>query len=177
VRVVLRPAAARDIFVLAEPVATKGRGVRRLAQQSRDGVYASMRDYQELHAAQGQTFHAADRADHRLNFTAQAAGSVNTSFVAAGLYVNPSKPVHLELTLAADGQQSTMNAHLGGGHWNRVGVAMEVASAAELRVNMYWSGAVDIGVWGLSAGPLELPKALLTSAVSVRGLSPDPPTD
>lgn len=145
--------------------------MRRLAQQSRDDVYASMRDYQELHTAQGQAFRPAGEGDHSLSFSAQASESVNSNFVGAGLYVNPSRPVHLQLTLAADGQRSTVNSHLGGGHWNRVGVAVEADAVTDLRVDLCWSGAVDISVWGLSAGPLELPTALLTSAVSVRDLN------
>lgn len=145
--------------------------MRRLAQQSRDDVYASTRDYQELHSAQGEAFRPADAGDHRLSFAARAAEPGNSNFVGAGLYVNPSSPVRIKLILAANGLESAVEAHLGGGHWNRVGVAVEVASTTDLRVDICWSGAVDISVWGLSAGPLELPQALLSSGVTAKDLN------
>ena len=144
-----------------------GGKVRQLAQQSRDDVYASMRDYQELHTAQGEAFRPDGGGDHRLAFTARANVAANSDFVGAGLYVNPSAPVRLGLTLTADGEESTVTTQLGGGHWNRVGVAVEALGAADIRVDVCWAGAVDVSVWGLSAGPLELPEVLLSSEIGV----------
>lgn len=145
--------------------------MRRLAQQSRDDVYASLRDYQELHPAQGIAFQPARNGDHHLTFTAQASATTNSEFVGAGVYLNPSAPMRLSMTLLANAEQATITTELGGGHWNRVGTAVRAPGTTDIRVELRWTGAVDISMWGLSAGPLELPTALLSAGIDLAELN------
>lgn len=98
--------------------------MRRLAQQTRDDVYASLRDYQEVHPAQGEAFRPARNGQHLLTFTAQASAATNSEFVGVGAYLNPSAAVRMGLTLVAGAERATITRELGGGHWNRVGVAV-----------------------------------------------------
>jgi hypothetical protein len=144
--------------------------MRRLAQQSRDDVYASLRDYQELHAAQGVAFRSARNGEHLLTFTAQASATTNTEFVGAGVYLNPSAPVRLGMTLLAGDEQATIFTELGA-YWNRIGVAVRAPGATEVQVDVQWTGPVDISIWGLSAGPLELPPALISAEVDLAELN------
>lgn len=145
--------------------------MRRLAQQSRDDTYASLRDYQELHSAQGMGFRPVGNDEHVLTFTAQASTATNSEFVGAGAYLNPSVPVRARLTLSASAAEASIAAELGGGYWNRIGVAIPASGATEVRVDLRWTGPVDISVWGLSAGPLELPPALVSAEVGLAELN------
>lgn len=145
--------------------------MRRLATQSRGHVYASMRDYQELHVAQGVAFHPTGAGSHRLRFGAHATASANSNYVGAGLYVYPSTPVQLDLTLKADGEQTTITRQLGGKSWNRLGIAISAPRATDFEVQLSCAGAVDLSVWGLSVGPLELPPVLLSPNVGIDGLN------
>jgi hypothetical protein len=147
--------------------------VRRLAQQSRDDVYASLRDYQELHPAQGVAFRPAHDGDHLLRFTAQASAttSTNSGFVGVGAYLNPSVPVRIDMTLRTSAAEVSIAAELGCGYWNRSGIAVRAPGVTELQVDFRWSGAVDLSVWGLSAGPLDLPSALISAQVGLAELN------
>jgi hypothetical protein len=149
----------------------EGGRVRRLAKQTRDDVYLSLRDYQELHTARGQHFHPRVPGDHRLTFQAEAYDVTNTAFVGAGVYLRPSQSVRITLELSAGGTASQITAELGAGHWNRVGVALQASEVNAIRMVLRWSGAADLDVWGLSVGPLQLPDALLSAISSVRELN------
>lgn len=145
--------------------------MRRLAKQSRGDVYASLRDYQQLHSAIGVAFQAGEDGEHLLTFTAQAAASTNTDFVGAGVYLHPCAPSQVRLVLMAGGEEAVRVAHLSGGCWNRIGIALQAPQASEIRVELRWSGAAVMSFWGLSAGPLELPPALLSAHVGVAELN------
>lgn len=140
--------------------------MRRLAQQTRDDVYASLRDYQELHTAQGEAFRPVDDGEHSLVFDAETSVAVNSMFTAVGVYLNPSVSVRLKLTLSADGRETSVSGELAAGRWNRLGVAMESTEPEHIRVDISWAGRVDLSIWGLSAGPLELPEKVLSAGVS-----------
>lgn len=145
--------------------------MRRLAQQTRGDVYASLRDYQQLHDARGQSFHPESGGEQFLTFRAQADAQTNTEFVGVGLYLQPSQPVRVTLTLRASGNEVLAYAELGDGHWNRVGVAIDALQVAEIEVVLRWHGQVDLHVWGLSAGPLELPESLVSPDIGVAELN------
>ncbi|MCP2264641.1 hypothetical protein APR03_001979 [Promicromonospora thailandica] len=85
----------------------------------------------------------------------------NTDLVGVGAYAYPSAPVSLTVTLAVDGEWVQTDVQLGGNHWNRFGVALEAVTADEVIVELAWHGDVDVSLWGLAAGPLELPDALV----------------
>src|ERR1700761_1825522 len=104
------------------PSARGARYVRRLATQSRDDVYSSLRDYQELHLAQGVAFDPAGTGQHCLTFVARPNTSANSDYIGAAAYLCPSEPVSLEFAVKADGEAATVTAQLGGQRWNRVGV-------------------------------------------------------
>ena len=145
--------------------------MRRLAKQTRDDEYASQRDYQELSIAIGQVIHPVSAGPHRVTFRAAVDTETNTNFVGAGVYLQPSEPVTVTLTIRADGEEGTRDAALGADHWNRVGMAIEAADAEEVEVTLEWEGEVDLHLWGLSAGPLEVPEPLLDPDVDAETLN------
>ncbi|WP_166389332.1 HNH endonuclease [Nocardioides ochotonae] len=145
--------------------------MRRLAQQTREDVYASVRDYQELHQARGQGFRVEGHGPHRLTFIADPSFLANSDVVGAAVYIWPSEPVMVEVTITCDGKGMRATSQLGGGHWNRVGVATDASTPTEITVEIDWDGEVDLSIWGLSAGPLELPDSLIAAGVTAADLN------
>lgn len=145
--------------------------MRRLAKQTRDDDYASRRDYQELSTAIGQVIGPEGDGPHRVTFRAAVDTETNTDFVGAGVYLQPSAPVTVTMTVQAGGEAGARDAALGADHWNRVGVAIEAPDTDAIEVTLEWEGEVDLHVWGLSAGPLELPPPLLDPDVDAATLN------
>ncbi len=145
--------------------------MRRLANQTRDDVYASLRDYQELHSARSVEFAVSDDGPHSLAFVATPAESVDVESVGVGVYIKPSEAVSVSLALAAGAYSTCRDFQLSGDFWNRLGVALDVESARHIDVTISWSGAVSLSVWGLSAGPLALPRVVLEAASGIEELN------
>ncbi|PVB05048.1 HNH endonuclease [Mycobacteroides abscessus] len=138
--------------------------MRRLAQQSRDDVYASRRDYQTIHTARGQRFAVGSAGPHVLKFAVEDPAGQDPGLVGAGLYVLPSESVPFALSVTSDGSESHKSFAIGGGHWNRIGVLTEADSTLTVSVRVEWSGQVDITIWGLTAGRLRLPEVIFEVA-------------
>lgn len=130
--------------------------MRRLAKQRRDDAYTSLRDYQDTEVSTSSALRVAGFGPHRLVLRGDIVEGTNTPLVAFGGFLQPSADVMLGVRLEADGNSVEHEFPLGE-HWNRVGLAIEAPGATSLTVTLEWEGAIDMNVWGLSGGAVNLP--------------------
>ncbi|MCZ9330395.1 hypothetical protein, partial [Nocardia farcinica] len=104
---------------------------------------------------------------HTLRLAADSSMQTNTDLVGVGGYLQPTSPIDATLFLDAGGIRAQRTFRLGGGHWNRIGLAVQAPETDLIEVTIEWSGGVDIHCWGLAAGKLELPQSLANSSIDL----------
>ncbi|GHJ12700.1 hypothetical protein TPA0908_06950 [Micromonospora sp. AKA38] len=142
--------------------------MRRLANQSRDDVYNSQRDYQTIHSGQGVRFRSLGGAHGRITL-ARRTGAPLQPLAGVGGYIAPSAHAEIYLSLDSGGAEATRGFQLSP-VYSRVGLAMEHQGAPWLVVTVTWEGARWIDLWGLNADALDLPPAVAERA-SLRDLN------
>jgi hypothetical protein len=130
--------------------------VRRLANRSRGDDYASRRDYQVVHDAQGLRV-VPRTTPVRLVLRTDVDPS-GAAFIAAGGFLAPDADVTIEIALDS-GRGASRQVLLAAQRWNRVGIVTSADHAASLTLSLRWDEPVSIDLWGLAAGALALPAA------------------
>jgi hypothetical protein len=135
--------------------------MRRLAVQSRNDGYASVRDYQELHEKIAHRF-AVNSEQNRIVFTKDIeppAGVAN--FIGFGGFVCTARSTCLTVTIEINGFLETKNFNIGNA-WSRVGFAIPVNFRGAVRstVIIEWSGSPLLDIWGFNVDFVELPEKI-----------------
>jgi hypothetical protein len=130
--------------------------MRRLANQSRDDVYASRRDYQQIEERQGVAVRPRGRGTHRLVFPV-AESAPDARLVAIGGFVAPNRKTCVTLELVGSAGEATRTYSLDP-VWSRVSVGLR--TAGDVTAVISWSGSVELSIWGLSGGDVVLPAAV-----------------
>jgi hypothetical protein len=138
--------------------------LRRLAAQSREDTYSSLKDYQTVHDARGRRFTVTGAADEaKLVLRQELAVKANTDFVGFGGFLRPSQDTTVRIQLSVgDTTEETSKPLLG--DWTRVGVVVEAAGAAEAQVTLVWPASVDLDIWGLACDRIDLPGPALETS-------------
>lgn len=136
--------------------------MRRLANQSRDDVYASSRDYQQIEDRQGVSVRPHGRGKHRLVFPI-AESTRDERLVAIGGFLAPGRKASVSIELAGPIGQVTRIYALDP-VWSRVSVGLR--TGGDVTAIISWSGDVDLAIWGLSGGAVVLPAAISSQVSS-----------
>lgn len=128
--------------------------MRRLAKQSREDAYSSRRDYQKLEEVTSLRLIPTSKEAVSICLSRPLIGESGP--FAAGGFLRSTTSMEIEICLTAD--LGTTIADLSvDAMWGRFGIIVPVADAHELRLRLDWCGDHTLDIWGLTAGPLELP--------------------
>ena len=131
--------------------------MRRLANQSREDVYQSNRDYQSLHARRGQQFAPTTTGPARLVFSLKLPGA-DHGLACWGVYWRSTASTTVEASITTGGMIREWTFRIDG-RWRRAGgLLTDFSEAGELRLELKWSGKPkSIDFWGLNIGRPNLP--------------------
>ena len=135
--------------------------MRRLACQSREDSYSSLKDYQTVHQARGlriTTKRAGGEA--KLVFRQKLATTANTDFVGFGGFLRPSKDIDVRVRLCAGNAVEDKSIPLQS-DWTRVSAIIEAPSARHAEVLLEWRDSVELEIWGLACDRIDLPASAL----------------
>ena len=154
--------------------------MRRLAVQSRNDIYSTRRDYQELHEriSQKLSFKAKSRSHEEIVFRPVPAGEVATQFTGFGGYIYPASDCDVTVVLATRTQSGTATFHLSKKVWNRFGHCISFQAGSNTRISLRVSPPVQFSIWGLDGGPVRLPPSVseqkvTPSDLNVNSLTPE----
>ncbi len=134
--------------------------MRRLANQTRNDVYNSARDYQKIHSKRSICIVPSGDGPHTIVMRKTCITDANTLIVASGGYIFPSDDVNITISIEAQNQLTTKIFALKN-RWQRVGIAAAVTEAGILSVKISWSGNVSLNLWGFNADRVNLPAVLV----------------
>ena len=130
--------------------------MRRLAKQNREDVYATRRDYQEVHVASSLRLRA-EGGVRELTWIAAADGINAEPFFGVGGFISVPGQTEMLLTVVREDQCVERPYHVGNA-WVRFGVALEVRQTAEAIISLSFADAQEyVDVWGLAASLTEFP--------------------
>ncbi len=130
--------------------------MRRLAKHSREDVYATRRDYQQI--IEHKTLliklpHPYSRIVLEKELTPSDA-----SFVGFGGYLKPSRGCIARVSLIVDREVKREQQYELSSQWNRIGLAAPYDGEDQITVSIEFDGDVKrLHVWGFDCGVLKLP--------------------
>ena len=131
--------------------------MRRLANQSREDIYSSNRDYQTLHDRRAQRFSTLEAGAARLVLSADIAADSN-GLVCWGGYFFAEAPTTMRVTLSLGGQLRGVVDVGAAPAWQRVGSLVRNAPEADVAtLSLDWDGAAAINLWGVGVGRPAIP--------------------
>jgi hypothetical protein len=132
--------------------------MRRLAVQSRNDGYASVRDYQVLHEKLAYRFAGASNKNRIVLRKAIIDTSGNSAFIGFGAYVCAPISTLLTAKIVTDGYSEIRSFSIGQA-WSRLGFAIPatVHGSASVSVELEWQGCLELDVWGLNVDFVHLP--------------------
>jgi hypothetical protein len=130
--------------------------MRRLAKQSRDDAYKSLRDYQQISSKTSKRLTTTGMSEHLISMSASITASP-AHLVAWGGYFAAENPVLLEISLLlSDEKRESWTIEIDR-NWRRHGGITQAALSNTLNIEIKWSGPNKIDLWGLSVGVPKLP--------------------
>jgi hypothetical protein len=131
--------------------------MRRLAKHSRNDAYSSRRDYQLIEMATSLRLIPMGKRSLYLLLSRPLVDEPGP--YAVGGFLRSSAPTEFEASLTA-GAGATIEDLSIDTSWRRFGMVVPTVEATELQVRFYGQGSTTLETWGLTAGPLHLPKGV-----------------
>lgn len=135
--------------------------MRRLAAQSRNDGYSSVRDYQDLHEKMAHRF-VMQSAPSRIVLTKNIDESADVaSFIGFGGFVCTAQSTFLTVRMLVNGYEEVRNFNVGDA-WSRIGFAIPAYFHGSVCVTIVieWSGSRYLDVWGFDVDFIELPQKI-----------------
>jgi hypothetical protein len=128
--------------------------MRRLAKHTRNDTYTSQRDYQQIDRATSLRLTPTDKGPVSLRLDLPIGGEKGP--FAAGGFLRAVTSLALEIALTAGTGTTIMDFPVDSA-WRRFGIIVPVHHASDLQLRLDWQDHHFLDVWGLTAGPLDLP--------------------
>lgn len=148
--------------------------MRRLAKQSREDVYSSLRDYQSLQDRESLRIRPHGTGPNCLVLTGPITER-NSNIVGAGGFLMASEAIEILATLKV-GDASVSGEFQIGTVWGRFALIIEAPAAESLELSLQWPEGVTIDLWGIAGDGLSLPdtvKDVGIAALAVTHLAPE----
>lgn len=132
--------------------------MRRLAKHSREDVYATRRDYQQIKEQQTLLIKFT-QPNSRLILQRELKADEEASFVGFGGYFKPSVACVVRVSLLLEGEVIREQPFELSTEWNRLGIASKYDGEEKIEVLMQFEGKVkNVFIWGIDCGLLRLPE-------------------
>jgi hypothetical protein len=146
--------------------------IRRLAKASREDVYASKRDYQEIVIKKTLELRFKEHSAPRMVLSHSPNGSNVSDFYGFGAYVFVPSDVRVAIQLMVGGTTLAERTYELVRGWNRLGLATQSPGDDQIKVSLDFSKPLErISLWGVNAGSARLPKAVLDKSPTVSSLN------
>ncbi|MFT7898955.1 hypothetical protein VBY74_03110 [Tenacibaculum ascidiaceicola] len=134
--------------------------MRRLAKQTRDDSYSSLKDYQTVTTEKTVKI-VVDNELNKICFPIDLTGIAEDSLVGFGGFLKCTIATPIKISLISNENIVSKSFNLKA-NWSRVGFALKhlESSSENYKLVIEWKGPVDINYWGLYVDLVELPEAI-----------------
>lgn len=147
--------------------------MRRLANQSREDLYKSQRDYQTCHTKISQAILISHQISSSglaiLTLVNSSPAIEHSGFVAFGGFLYPSCDCAVTLQIEVGSKEISKDVRLSKA-WNRVGLIQDYSLSTPIKVRILLPVNIKISFWGLNTDFIQLPDTIKDNSPVVQDL-------